>query len=1102
MAPQTDIPLEAFNAGELSPRASGRLTLPTYKSSSNKIVNLIPTTVGNLERRPGTEFVSKATGAPGGDSTVYTSDGSWMIPFYVSNGSSYVLELSDYKMRFYRDGGILLHSRANFAEAQINTTAKQFEIKGHGLKHGQLVVLRGNPGATVPTGLAFDTTYQVVLPEALESIDPVDATGLYKVHSTGINLFNVEVEMGPYTVKHHDNNDSEESLPLWVSAVAITGGGSLPDNTECRFATTKGGASLTPTTTSKKQNVIIPMTDALVNTFRLATPQTPLSRDEDIKNDVIQIDSTGSGGGWIEVLNDDPVEIDTPWTYDEVRELQWTSDADTMFFFPGSTVHPPFQLLRYGPSAFVLERLLLTAGPYGPTAPLGEEVTIVGTIDGSTITKNSFVKLTSDTNQFTAADIGRPFRKQFSVDGDELKYLEGIIEQTETESFRFEFYEYVSLSSTNSIIDFGGSINLSDNDLIWILPNRDSTKGLPPELARKTPYFVQETGGGQFVSLYLAKDSIDRVIFSDETGGLRIIVAEAECVLDDGNAATAHSFTEGLECSIWVDGIAPHGIDAGYTYKVVPSGTNTFRFQRLDGTEVPIAAVGSGKFWISAPQSAVTECRLRIIRDPIIPGSSQGATHRWRIGAWNQRDGWPSACTIHRELLLAGGTDLFPMTVWGSQLGILRDFSPDSRTGSSAIPDDQDRTITEASGWSYVLDNENTERILWMHPSTIVVVGTAGPIHTIDGLTPSTIEAALMTSRGASTVRPVVSDAQIIWGSSKHQHLFSAGFQEQRAGFVPDDITKTADHLFTRNNKLIQMTLQEEPWSAIWCAREDGQLLSCTYDQEQGVQAWARHKIGGTHSIAPFDFKTRFNTLQMRDWAAVKSVAVIPSTDGTQFELWMVTERHAANKTGTTDIYRSIEKMSARMDLDALQEDAMFVDCAAPATDLVADASTFTLTQDVLKEQDLDSWIDGTNTGTLTSDSNGLVTLGSDAEYKIIVGMPYRWEWESISIEALVQDIPTFKGNRSEIVRVFLGLINSLGITIHGPGISANEIDFRTREMPLDAGPLMFTGFFPIRAFPGGPADTNIIQMEGLGPEPFTMTNLIARLSLHDVSQS
>lgn len=1223
--PLTDVLVEAFNGGEISPRTKGRQRLPAYKSGSNIIENLIPVVSGGLERRPGTRFISAANGAPDSDGANHSSSGSWLIPFYISTGSTYHIELSDYKMRFYRDDGVLLYSVSTFEEAQVNVAANQFEIPAHGFYHGQRVIFTMTEGGVSPAGLVDGETYTVCLAEGHRLATSPDINGIHRSEGavSSIDHFHLSPQMGPYNLKFRSagvegagtSNTLFEGGDVWVQdtpgvtidaplfqdldynaakteatgvlQVPIVPGSATvvvhdyetgfdqiatsnasgvfsspavfpnflaasPPSTvntttgvihmyfttpeenpagcsytknnvfattqTARFTRDKGGGDFTQIVYNllgspsgfQRPNGDAALVPTLFNTnnhFRLSTATGVI--DADIKNSIVQITDVGSLGGTFKAAGDPPYELDTEWSYEEAKNLQWSSEADTMFFFGGTQGHAPWELLRFGAAAFVLRPVVFTGGPYGENAPLGPGSNIEGIVDSGTPVKlGALPKFVTQTGFFRGSDCGRPIRKEYANPDDALKYVDGIIERLEDDYTSFVVDESI-LSAHPDVI---GSSVLSgetpaEGALVWVVPMDDkATYPFPSQLKERTPYYTSlSTAPISGIVLIQLRPEVGGNFIQVTPGSIfRIIHGDLKSVApDDSNAPHNHNFVTGtIDAGIWIHGIAPVGISTGYSYRIEVISSKSFRLTHHDLSLVPMASVGSGKMTCSASIDPVTECRVRILRDPLgVIFSSIEPVDRWRVSRWNSRDGWPSACTIDKELLIAAGSDAFPTTVWGSQLGIIRDFSPDTRTGSAEVPNDDQRTITEASGWSFVLDNENTERILWLHPSTVITAGTVGPLHTIEGLSPSTVTATLMTNRGASSVRPVVSDAQIIWGSSKHHHIFAAGFEEKRAGFIPDDITKMADHLFTRDNHLIQMTLQEEPWSLIWAVREDGQLLTCTYDLEQGVQAWARHKIGGSHSVSKFDFKERANKITTNGWAKVTSISSAPSNDGRTHQVWMVTERHPPGSNNPNEIFRSIERLESRLELDDNIEDAYFVDCGAPPTDLQADLTQFSV-NNVLKEQTLDAWVDGAKVGQLVSDPSGLVTLLNPAEYKIVLGIPYRWRWQSNSLESLIQDNPTLHGVNSEIKRAYIGLVNSLGGELASPGIPPIVFDFRTRATPLDKGPNLFTGLKQVNAFPGNADETNIIEMNGNGPEPWTMTHLVARIKYHDVAET
>lgn len=87
-----------FLAGELSPRMAARTDLAIYRSGCETLENFYVMAHGGVTKRPGTEYIATAGD---GDNPVR------LIPFQYSTTQVYVLELGEYYMRFFTNGGQL-----------------------------------------------------------------------------------------------------------------------------------------------------------------------------------------------------------------------------------------------------------------------------------------------------------------------------------------------------------------------------------------------------------------------------------------------------------------------------------------------------------------------------------------------------------------------------------------------------------------------------------------------------------------------------------------------------------------------------------------------------------------------------------------------------------------------------------------------------------------------------------------------------------------------------------------------------------------------------------------------------------------------------------
>lgn len=128
----------SFNAGEMSPKAYGRIDINRYGSALGLCENFIAEVQGGDARRSGSEFV-----AP----TRYHNKDAMLVRFEFSAEQAYVLEFGDLYVRFYRNHGPLLESAKTITGAtQANPVV--ITSNAHGFRNGDDVEVWGVGGMT------------------------------------------------------------------------------------------------------------------------------------------------------------------------------------------------------------------------------------------------------------------------------------------------------------------------------------------------------------------------------------------------------------------------------------------------------------------------------------------------------------------------------------------------------------------------------------------------------------------------------------------------------------------------------------------------------------------------------------------------------------------------------------------------------------------------------------------------------------------------------------------------------------------------------------------------------------------------------------------
>ncbi len=82
-----------FTAGELSPKASGRVDIARYQNAAERLRNVLVNIYGGAERTPGTEMIAPVANE---------YDRTRLVPFIYNRDISYTLEFGDAYMRVYR----------------------------------------------------------------------------------------------------------------------------------------------------------------------------------------------------------------------------------------------------------------------------------------------------------------------------------------------------------------------------------------------------------------------------------------------------------------------------------------------------------------------------------------------------------------------------------------------------------------------------------------------------------------------------------------------------------------------------------------------------------------------------------------------------------------------------------------------------------------------------------------------------------------------------------------------------------------------------------------------------------------------------------------
>lgn len=314
---------------------------------------------------------------------------------------------------------------------------------------------------------------------------------------------------------------------------------------------------------------------------------------------------------------------------------------------------------------------------------------------------------------------------------------------------------------------------------------------------------------------------------------------------------------------------------------------------------------------------------------------------------------YPACGCYFDDRLVVSGSIVQPATVRGSAVADYYNFDTKFLT-------------TVADSFEFTLSTRRYEQARWLVPLESLIVGTSESEWVVGGangeaLSSESVVARARSSRGSTSVQPVVVGQGVIYVQNGGKVVRDFAFMDQAAGWGGRELSMLSQHLL-EGYTVVDMAYAKEPLSIVWLVRSDGALLSLTFLREQQLWAWARHDTGGD---------------------VVEAVTSVPN--GSEDVLFLIVKR-AIN--GATKRY--VEMLATRSPTSV--STGVFLDCAKTVTQA---SSNTTTGLSHLEARTVGVLADGTYRGTYTV-SGGSVTFTGAAATTVVVGLPITADFESL----------------------------------------------------------------------------------------------------------
>jgi hypothetical protein len=307
---------------------------------------------------------------------------------------------------------------------------------------------------------------------------------------------------------------------------------------------------------------------------------------------------------------------------------------------------------------------------------------------------------------------------------------------------------------------------------------------------------------------------------------------------------------------------------------------------------------------------------------------------------------------------------------------------------------------------------------------------------------------------GCSHIQPCVSGNMVLFVQAGGSVVRDLGYEYVSDSYNGDELTIFASHLF-ENKQIVDMAYSKEPYRILWCVMSDGTVNALTYNKKQEVAGWHKHTTDGQF----------------------ESVAVV--REGFEDVAYFVVKRTINGQTK-----RFIERMHSRLIDNA--EDGFFVDCGLKNEFLTAQTHISGLSH--LEGKKVMVLADGGVYERTVQD--GAIDLEA-AAHKIVVGLPYTFELETLNIEGEnthgLKKIITAANIKVESSREDFFVVGDDGKEVQQP---------RSYASIMDAG-YLFSG--DITVYPNADYKEDAsISIKQPYPLPLTVTSISAVVTIED----
>lgn len=409
---------------------------------------------------------------------------------------------------------------------------------------------------------------------------------------------------------------------------------------------------------------------------------------------------------------------------------------------------------------------------------------------------------------------------------------------------------------------------------------------------------------------------------------------------------------------------------------------------------------------------------------------------------------YPSVVSFYEQRLAFGATDNDPQLVEMSRTDNAENFC----NSYPSLPDDAFR---------FRIRDQRVNHIRAFVPSGSFMILTSGGEWEIapqgDGeyLRPDRRKLAPRTNYGSANVEPLYTGSVVLYVEPSENVI--RDYRPNDGSTPPGDLTVIARGLF-EDRTIVSWAYAAAPYKLVWCALDNGDLVSMTYMPEHDVWAWTRHEVGGVD-------------------AKVKQVSV--TREGKRDVLYAV----VARTIGGVEVTMT-ERYAERN--DTAVKEGYYVDGGYRATFAAPVAEASGLLH--LRGESVVALADGDVVTELIVDATGTVDLGDREVTELSVGISFESFIQTLDVRMEIDGLGSSEGRHKSTSELAIKLQRSRGIEAGTSLERMNEL--KEWDATLVGGPIPLQTHTPLLGVSGDWERDATTYVRQRNPLPMTVLSI------------